>query len=97
MIYECVCLRCGKIFRSENEKDVFCSEDCKSKYSATDYSGLYWKDTMERDKLKFSRKLIELRDKGEDYVENQKKETIEKYARINVEEIMRKNGYYKRT
>ena len=94
--YECVCLRCGKIFRSEKENDMFCSDECKSRYSSTDYSGLYWEDNMKKESQRFSRKLIELRDKGEDYVENQKRDSIEKFAKIDVEEIMRKNGYYKR-
>lgn len=98
MMYDCVCLRCGRRFRSESQYTAFCSDECKSRYSRTDYSGLYWDTGEGRDKMKFSRKLEELKNKGEDYIENQKRDSIEKFARIDIEEIMKENGkYYKGT
>lgn len=99
MEYECVCLRCGKIFKSVSENCMFCSNECRRRYSSTDYSGLYWEDnSVKKERYKLTKRLAELKEKGEDYVENQKKETIEKFARIDIEGIMKENGkYYTRT
>lgn len=92
--YEYVCIACGRIFSSP-EKIIgtpLCSEKCKKVNINHNPSSLYH-DTpyhkMFQNKL--GKKLDKLREEGKDYVEEQKKDTINKFARINIEEFYHGN------
>lgn len=90
--FQNACLTCGKLFDTDDENDLFCSKHCKDIYRPSSSNWLYWEDDMSyknRNKNRFGDKLKEMKKNGLDYIEEQKKESIEMFARIDVKEFMK--------
>lgn len=85
---QCNC--CGKFFLVTRENKTLCSDKCREEWKRIK-NRRYAYERRERDgspkqpakeRKSFSQTLLTLKAEGKDYVEEQKKKTIEMYARI---------------
>lgn len=83
-----ICPICGKEFEKRYPREVYCSFECRKtqerRYNAS-YNDLRKKPDKPPPKHTLSDTLKEL--KNESYAERQKRETIEKYARILIDDV----------
>lgn len=87
MEYTKTCPVCGREFECNYVSRIYCSNRCKnSSRRKTLNNELKMKKAKEIDYGKFGRTLTELKEKGVSYADAQKADTIEKYARIRLDD-----------